>query len=47
MIFLKSAIATVYEIESENKRLIGEPKIHTVVKGDYFQQLESSIMLAF
>jgi lipoprotein-anchoring transpeptidase ErfK/SrfK len=39
--------ATVYTIKSENKRLIGEPKIHTIVKGDYFQQLAEQYNVGF
>jgi lipoprotein-anchoring transpeptidase ErfK/SrfK len=35
----KSLMATSYTMAEDNKRLIGEPKVHIVVKGDYLQQL--------
>ncbi len=47
LIFIKPSMATVYDIKSEKKRLIGEPKIHTVVKGDYFQQLAEQYDVGF
>jgi lipoprotein-anchoring transpeptidase ErfK/SrfK len=40
-------IATVYNIESTHKRLIGVPKVHTVIKGDYFQQLAEQYNVGF
>ena len=43
----KPAMATVYDIENENNRLIGEPIIHKVVKGDYFQQLAERYDVGF
>lgn len=39
LIASKPLLAVVYEMGNEKQRLIGEPKIHKVVKGDYFQQL--------
>ena len=39
--------ANVYNIESVEKRLIGTPKVHTVVKGDYFQQLAEDYNVGF
>ncbi len=35
----KSLMANSYTMEVDNKRLIGEAKVHTIVKGDYFQKL--------
>ena len=43
----KPLMATVYNIESVNKRLIGTPKVHTVVKGDYFQQMAEQYDVGF
>jgi lipoprotein-anchoring transpeptidase ErfK/SrfK len=40
-------MAKVYEMKEVNKRLIGEPKIHTVVKGDYFQALAEQYNVGF
>ncbi len=40
-------MATVYGMESVNKRLIGTPTVHTVVKGDYFQQLAEQYNVGF
>ena len=39
--------ATVYNMKAENKRLIGAPKIHTIVKGDYFQLLAEQYNVGF
>jgi L,D-transpeptidase ErfK/SrfK/L,D-transpeptidase YbiS len=47
LVSFKSAMATVYDIENENNRLIGEPIIHKVVKGDYFQQLAERYDVGF
>lgn len=43
----KIAMATVYEMGVEGKRLIGVNKVHTVVKGDYFQQLAEQYNVGF
>jgi len=40
-------MANVYDMEGLNKRLIGYPKRHTVVKGDYFQQLAEQYDVGF
>jgi len=45
--FMKPSMATVYDMEVKNKRLIGEAKVHTVVKGDYFQQLAEQYDVGF
>ena len=47
LVFIKPLMATVYDIKSEKNRLIGEPKVHTVVKGDYFQQLAEQYDVGF
>ncbi|MEY8215466.1 MAG: L,D-transpeptidase family protein [Colwellia sp.] len=47
LIFIKPLMATVYEIKSDKNRLIGKPIIHTVVKGDYFQQLAEQYDVGF
>ena len=47
LIFTKPLMATVYDMASANKRLIGSPKVHTVVKGDYFQQLAEQYDVGF
>lgn len=39
--------AKVYQLENDNTRLIGEPKVHDVVKGDYFQQLAEQYDVGF
>jgi len=44
---MKPSMATVYDMEVKNKRLIGEAKVHTVVKGDYFQQLAEQYDVGF
>jgi len=46
-LFMKPSMATVYDMEVKNKRLIGEAKVHTVVKGDYFQQLAEQYDVGF
>lgn len=45
--FTKPVMATSYDMEVDNKRLIGEAKVHTVVKGDYFQQLAEQYDVGF
>lgn len=45
--FIKPVLATVYEMGSVDKRLIGSPKVHKVVKGDYFQQLAEQYDVGF
>jgi len=45
--FAKPLMAIVYDMEVKNKRLIGEAKVHTVVKGDYFQQLAEQYDVGF
>lgn len=47
MLLVKPVVATVYDIESEGTRLIGEPKVHKVVKGDYFQELAEKYDVGF
>ncbi|PKI12850.1 L,D-transpeptidase family protein [Colwellia sp. 12G3] len=47
LIFVKPLMATVYELGSVKTRLIGTPKIHKVVKGDYFQQLAEQYDVGF
>ncbi|KGJ95523.1 L,D-transpeptidase family protein [Colwellia psychrerythraea] len=47
MLLVKPVVATVYDIESNSKRLIGEPKVHKVVKGDYFQELAEKYDVGF
>jgi lipoprotein-anchoring transpeptidase ErfK/SrfK len=40
-------MASVYDMGGLNKRLIGEPKKHTIVKGDYFQQIAEQYDVGF
>lgn len=47
IMFTKPLMATVYDMKVINKRLIGEAKVHTVVKGDYFQQLAEQYDVGF
>ncbi len=47
MLLVKPVVAKVYDIESEGTRLIGEPKVHKVVKGDYFQELAEKYDVGF
>jgi len=46
-IFSKPLMATVYDMKMVDKRLIGQAKTHTVVKGDYFQQLAEQYDVGF
>ncbi len=43
----KPLLATVYDMGGIPKRLIGESKVHKVVKGDYFQQLAEQYDVGF
>lgn len=45
--YLKPLIAAEYSLPSDSKRLLGQPTIHTVVKGDYFQQLAEHYNVGF
>ncbi len=45
--FIKPAMANVYEMGDVQQRLIGKPKTHTVVKGDYFQELAEQYNVGF
>ncbi|TMM47965.1 L,D-transpeptidase family protein [Colwellia ponticola] len=47
LLLIKPTLASVYELGDVNKRLIGTPIIHTVVKGDYFQQLAEQYNVGF
>ncbi|MEI6895159.1 MAG: L,D-transpeptidase family protein [Colwellia sp.] len=47
LLCIKPLMATVYELGNVKKRLIGQEKIHTVVKGDYFQQLAEQYDVGF
>ncbi|KGJ89015.1 ErfK/YbiS/YcfS/YnhG family protein [Colwellia psychrerythraea] len=47
LLFNKALMANTYDLGDVNKRLIGEPKMHTVVKGDYFQQLAEQYNVGF
>ena len=47
LLFTQPLLATVYDMGSVNKRLIGQPKVHIVVKGDYFQQLAEQYNVGF
>jgi len=47
LIFIKPVLATVYDLGDTNKRLIGTPIIHKVVKGDYFQKLAEQYNVGF
>jgi lipoprotein-anchoring transpeptidase ErfK/SrfK len=40
-------MATAYDMQGLNKRLIGEPKRHIIVKGDYFQQIAEQYDVGF
>lgn len=40
-------MANVYEMGDVQQRLIGKPKTHTVVKGDYFQELAEQYNVGF
>lgn len=44
---IKPLMATVYDLGKVKNRLIGTPKVHTVVKGDYFQQLAEQYDVSF
>jgi lipoprotein-anchoring transpeptidase ErfK/SrfK len=44
---VKPLMATVYDLGNVQNRLIGTPKVHTVVKGDYFQQLAEQYDVGF
>jgi len=45
--FSSSLTATAFQLDKQGKRLIGEDKVHTVVKGDYFQQLAEQYDVGF
>jgi lipoprotein-anchoring transpeptidase ErfK/SrfK len=47
LLAIKPLMATVYDLGNVNKRLIGLPKVHKVVKGDYFQQLAEQYDVGF
>lgn len=47
LMFTAPLMATVYDLQTTKKRLIGEPTVHTVVKGDYFQQLAEQYDVGF
>jgi len=47
LIFIKPLMAKSYDIASVNERLIGSPVLHTVIKGDYFQQLAEKYNVGF
>ncbi|MBU2869683.1 L,D-transpeptidase family protein [Colwellia sp. E2M01] len=47
LIASKPIMATVYDLSNIKNRLIGEPIIHTVVEGDYFQQLAEDYNVGF
>ncbi|ALO35779.1 peptidoglycan-binding protein [Colwellia sp. MT41] len=47
LLFTQPLMATVYDLGSVNKRLIGKNTMHTVVKGDYFQQLAEQYNVGF
>ena len=47
ILFVKPLLANVYDIEADSKRLIGTPKIHIAVKGDYFQQIAEQYNVGF
>ncbi len=44
---VKTVSATVYETVKGKQRLIGQPTVHKVVKGDYFQQLAEQYNVGF
>jgi lipoprotein-anchoring transpeptidase ErfK/SrfK len=44
---IKPLMAKVYDLGHTNKRLIGTPMVHKVVKGDYFQQLAEQYDVGF
>jgi len=47
MVFSMPLTATVFTLETPNQRLIGQDKVHTVIKGDYFQQLAEQYDVGF
>ncbi len=47
ILLTRPLFATVYDMDVKPKRLIGESKVHTVVKGDYFQQLAEQYDVGF
>jgi lipoprotein-anchoring transpeptidase ErfK/SrfK len=47
LILIKPLMAAVYDVRDVKSRLIGTPKVHKVVKGDYFQQLAEQYNVGF
>jgi lipoprotein-anchoring transpeptidase ErfK/SrfK len=47
LLLAKPLQANIYDIGSGNKRLIGSPKVHIAVKGEYFQQIAEQYNVGF
>jgi len=44
---LKPLVAAQYTLPNDNKRLLGKPTLHTVVEGEYFQQVAELYNVGF
>ncbi len=47
IVLVNALPAKTYDIGADNKRLLGSPKTHTVVKGNYFQQIAEQYNVGF